>query len=260
MLENLLRAAGVYSVYEKWLTSQISKREIPRHIGVILDGNRRWASQRNMNPYLGHYAGADKVEQLIRWCGHLGVRILTLYVLSIENFARSEREVKALLNLLREEITRVRADEEVMRNRVRFKMIGGKELLPPDLLRDMEELERKTEGNSELVVNVAVAYGGKKEIVDATRKMAEDLVNGRLEPDEIDEDLFQQYLYTSHLEDPSVDLGIRTSGEKRLSWFLFWQSAYSELVFIDAYWPSFRKIDLMRAIRIYQHRHRRLGR
>jgi len=236
------------------------KGEIPRHIGVILDGNRRWASQRSMNPYLGHHVGADKVEQLIRWCGKLGIKILTLYVLSIENFARAEGEVEELLNLLKEEVARAEADEELMRDGVRFKMIGGKELLPPDLLADMEELEMKTEENDQLVVNIAVAYGGKKEIVDAARKMAEDLLGGRVKLDEIDEDLFQQYLYTSHLEDPSVDLVIRTSGEKRLSGFLLWQSAYSELVFIDAHWPSFRSIDLMRAIRIYQHRQRRFGR
>lgn len=259
MLEKLFKISGIYSIYEKWLKNQVVNGAIPRHIGVILDGNRRWAEKLGMAPWLGHKMGASQVEELIRWCKELGVEVLTLYVFSLDNFKRSRDEIEEISNLLRTEVRKAMEDEDVMKQKIRFKMIGNKEVVSPSLLKEIEELEKKTEKNDSMTVNIAFAYGGKREIVDAARKVAEEALMGKLSPDEIDEKTFPRYLYTSHLDPPDVDMIIRTSGEMRLSGFLLWQSAYSELVFLDVYWPDFRKIDLMRAIRIFQKRTRRYG-
>jgi len=260
LLERLLRSLGVYSLYEKWLGRQIQKGEFPHHVGVILDGNRRWAEKRGKNPWIGHRVGASKVEELVKWCLDLNIKVLTLYVFSTENIHRNPREVEELMNLIWEETQKALKDGELMREGVRIKLIGRESQIPKKLLEAIKELERKTEKNDRLIVNIAIAYGGKKEIVDAAKSIAEDVKAGKIDPASIDENLFQRYLYTSHLSNPDVDMVIRTSGEMRLSGFLLWQSAYSELVFLDVYWPEFRKIDLMRAIRIYQRRQRRFGR
>lgn len=257
-----LMKMGAYDLYERWLEFQVRERPMPSHIGIILDGNRRWARMHGLKPWQGHRAGARRVEELLNWCLELGIRTITLYAFSTENFKRSEREVEELMKLFKEELKRLKESDVIRKHKVRVKVIGRLELLPPDMRELAREVEEATKGYSEHYLNIAIAYGGRAEIVDAVRKVARDVKAGLIEPEEIDEELFESYLYTSHLpeavKDP--DLIIRTSGEERLSGFLLWQSAYSELCFIDVLWPEFRRIDLLRAIRTYQGRQRRFGR
>lgn len=259
MLRALLRAIGAYALYERWLLRQVRGKPIPQHVAVILDGNRRWARERMLEPWVGHYYGAEKVEELLKWCLDLGVRTLTLYAFSIENFRRPREEVEAIFKVIEERLLKLVNDPRIYEYRVRVKLLGRRELLPERLRELFEEAERRTEGFSERFLNVAVAYGGRAEIVDAIRSIAEGVRRGEVSPDEVDEELVERYLYTAHLPNPHPDLIIRTSGEERLSNFLLWQSAYSELCFLDVYWPEFRRIDLLRAIRVYQSRQRRFG-
>jgi len=216
MIEDLLRVIGVYKVYEKWLRETIKRGEKPQHIGVIMDGNRRWAREREMFPWQGHWEGADKTEEFLDWCLDLGIKTITLYSFSTENFNRDKKEVQELFRLFETMLERVLRSKRIHNNRVHIKVLGRVEYLPERI----QELVRK----------------------DITEKTIE------------------ENLYTAHLPHPEPDIIIRTSGESRLSNFLLWQSAYSELFIVDVYWPSFRRIDLMRAIRGYQKRHRRYGR
>jgi len=259
MLRTLLRFLGIYRIYEKWLYNQIKGREKPRHLGVILDGNRRWAKKRGYAVWLGHKIGAEKVKDLLKWCYELGIKTVTLYTFSTENFKRSSEEKERLMRLFEEKITEAFSDTEIMEKKIRIKFIGDWSLLPKNLVEKMKKLEDKTRNNDKMIVNVAIAYGGKHEILSATRRIAEKVQKGELSPTDINYEVFQQFLYTSHLDHQDVDLILRTGGEMRLSNFLLWQAAYSELIFLDVYWPDFRKIDLMRAIRIYQKRQRRFG-
>ena len=249
----------VYKIYEKILWYQIKDGRKPDHIGVILDGNRRWAGEHLMSRWMGHKYGADKVEELLDWCLGLDVKTITLYAFSTENFERSSNEVNEIFNLIDERLKKFLSDERVHKNRVQTKVIGRINLLPKstqDLVRLVEE---KTKGYDKHYLNVAVAYGGRAEIIDATKKIAEKVKAGELNVEEINEKTVEENLYTSHLPNSDPDLIIRTSGEERLSGFLLWQSAYSELYFMDVYWPEFRRIDLWRAIRTYQKRERRYG-
>lgn len=255
----LLKLLGAYKLYERWLSNTIKEGEMPSHIALILDGNRRWAADRGLYPWVGHRFGAEKVDELLNWCLDLGIKVVTLYVLSTENFKRPRHELQEIFNLLKEKSIHYLNDERIHRHRVRIKVIGRRELLPPDIREALERLEEVTKNYDNLFVNIAVAYGGRAEIVDAARKIAEEVAAGRLKPEEIDERVMERHLYTADLPNHEPDLIIRTSGEERISNFLLWQSAYSELVFLDVYWPEFRKIDLMRAIRIYQRRQRRMG-
>lgn len=260
VLYSILRLLGIYRIYEAWLKRQINNKEKPKHIGIILDGNRRWAIKRGLNAWDGHREGASKVTDLLRWCYEIGIKAVTLYTFSTENFSRSEEEKKKLMKLLEEKIMEAIEDEEIMKRGIRVKFIGDLDMLSKELVEKMRMLEEKTSQNSKMVVNIAVAYGGKHEILCATRKIAEEVYSGKLEPNDITYEVFQSHLYTSHLDHQDVDLVLRTGGEMRLSNFLLWQSAYSELIFLDVYWPDFRKIDLMRAVRTYQNRQRRYGR
>jgi len=257
-----LLSFGVYRIYERWLEAQVRGGPMPEHVGVILDGNRRWARMHGLKPWLGHRAGAKKVEELLKWCLELGIKSITLYSFSTENFNRSPEEVRALMELFEEKLKELRDSGVVHEHKVRVKVIGRLELLPAYLRGLVREVEEATKDYDEHFLNVAIAYGGRAEIIDAVRKIAEDVKAGRLDPADIDEELFERYLYTSHLPEEvrDPDLIIRTSGEERLSGFLLWQSAYSELCFLDVFWPEFRRIDLLRAIRTYQRRQRRFGR
>jgi len=255
----LLKFIGAYKLYEKWLERTVKSGEIPSHVALILDGNRRWAADRGLYPWLGHRFGAEKVDELMGWCMELGIKVITLYVLSTENFKRPRRELNEILRLLKEKSIDYLHDKRIHQNRVKIRVIGRKHLLPEDVREALERLEQATSKYDGLYVNIAVAYGGRAEIADATRKIAEDVEAGKIKVEEIDEKLIEKYLYTAGLPNHEPDLIIRTSGEERISNFLLWQSAYSELVFLDIYWPEFRKIDLMRAIRTYQKRERRLG-
>ncbi len=261
MLKGLLEAIGVYKVYEWWLESQIQgSKNLPQHISLILDGNRRWAGEYDLPSWMGHRAGADKVEQLLGWCLELGIKTLTLFVFSTENFERPEREVEEIMRLCEEKLRRVIEDERIHKEMVRVKALGRLDLLPKTVQDLIQNVEADTACYDKHWLNIAIAYGGRKEIVDAVRKVGQRILRGELKPEEVNEEVLEMNLYTAHLPNPEPDLIIRTSGEERLSGFLIWQSAYSELCFLDVYWPSFRRIDLLRAIRTYQQRLRRFGR
>ena len=209
---------------------------------------------------MGHYFGADKTEEMLKWCLDLGVRSVTLYVFSTENFKRPREEVQELMQLFEERLQKIMKNKEIHKYKVRIKAIGRLNLLPKRLQKIIKEIENATKDYDERFLNFAIAYGGRAEIIDAAKKIARKILDGELSVEDIDEKVFEKNLYTSHLPKQDPDLIIRTSGEERLSGFLLYQSAYSELCFIDVYWPEFRRIDLLRAIRTYQKRKRRFGR
>lgn len=260
MLQTLLKVFGVYKIYEKYLEHQISKKEKPKHIGLILDGNRRWAREKSLPTKLGHYFGAENAKNLLEWCYKLGIESVTVFAFSTENFNRPKEEVDELFAIIEEKLRELLQDERIHKYRVRVKGIGKTDLLPQSIRSLLSDIERNTADYDQHFLNIALAYGGRSEIVDAVKKICEEVKAGRLDPSTISAETIERHLYTSHLPHPDPDLIIRTSGEERLSGFLLWQSAYSELVFLDIFWPEFRKIDLMRAIRIYQQRDRRFGR
>ena len=259
LIQEILEALGVYSIYGRWLQNTIDKGEKPNHIGVIMDGNRRWARERDMIPWEGHWEGADKVEQFLDWCVELNIRTITLYSFSTENFNRSQEEVSELFKLFEKMLERVLKSDRIHKNKVRIRAIGRIETLPERLQELIHQVEDATKDYDAYYLNIAIAYGGRAEIVDAMKVIAEKIKQGDIAPSDIDENVIEANLYTAHLPYPDPDIIIRTSGESRLSNFLVWQSAYSELFLVDVFWPSFRKIDLMRAIRGYQMRQRRFG-
>ena len=259
MLKSALSVLGIYKIYEKWLWQQV-KNGIPvEHIAIILDGNRRWASAKELNPWLGHKQGAETVENLLDWCLKLNVKFVTLYTFSTENFTRNTQEIQEIMAIADEKFRKLLCDERIHKNKVHVKVIGRTNMLPESLQQLINDVEKATEGYDNQFLNFAFAYGGRAEIVDAARVIAEQVKAGKLEPEDIHESTFEKYLYTAHMEKQEPDLIIRTSGEERLSGFLLWQSAYSELAFLDVYWPDFRFIDLLRAIRTFQNRKRRYG-
>ncbi len=259
MLRSLLSAIGIYSLYHRWLRMQIDPERLPEHIGVILDGNRRWASAREMIPWEGHREGAEKVKKFLEWALDLGIKTVTLYAFSMENFNRSEKEVQELMRIYEENLNEVVKANVIHEHQVRINAIGRISLLPERLRRLVEEVEDATKDYDRFYLNIALAYGGRAEIVDATKEIAIKVKKGDLGPDDIDESIIEEHLYTSYLPKQDPDLVIRTSGESRLSNFLIWQSAYSELFIVDVYWPDFRLIDFERAIRAFQSRQRRYG-
>lgn len=260
MLDALLRLTGAYRLYERRLNAQIERGEIPSHVGIILDGNRRWAQNHNFPIDVGHVVGADVVENLLDWCHELRVKSITLYILSTENLSRTKEELDDILGLIEARLNKLLSDERIYKYRVRVKAIGKVELLPDSIRNLLTKIEERTSQFEEHFLNIAIAYGGRTEITDMVKSIAEDVKRGTLSVEEISQETISHRLYTSHLPNPEPELIIRTSGEERLSGFLLWQGAYSELVFTDAFWPDFRKIDLMRAIRTYQRRLRRFGR
>ena len=259
MIKKFLEAIGAYSIYNRWLRETLDRGEKPKHIGVIMDGNRRWAKQRDMIPWEGHWEGADKTELFLDWCLDLNIKTITLYSFSTENFKREEKEVLELFKLFEETLERVLNSNRIHEKRVRIRAIGRIETLPDSLQKLIYRVEESTKDYDSYYLNVAIAYGGRAEIVDAMRVIAEKVKNGIIEPEDITEKVVEENLYTSHLPYPDPDVIIRTSGESRLSNFLVWQSAYSEFFLVDVYWPNFRKLDLMRAIREFQMRKRRFG-
>ncbi len=259
MLQRFLSTIGAYKLYEKWLWRQVKWGVKPGHIAIILDGNRRWATDKMLNPWSGHEMGAERVEQLIDWCIKLDVESITLYAFSTENFRRSSAEVEEIMRIATENLKKILTDERIRKNRIRVKVIGRVNLLPQSFQHVIHDVEKATKDYDRHFLNFAFAYGGRAEIVDAARKIAEEVHEGKLGPEMVNEEMFEQHLYTSHLPKQDPDLIIRTSGEERLSGFLLWQSAYSELCFLDAYWPDFRFIDLLRAVRTFQRRKRRFG-
>lgn len=259
LLKGLLSALGIYRAYEKWLFQQIKNEKKPDHIAIILDGNRRWAKNRFLNPIQGYHYGADKTEKVLKWCLDLDVKTITLYAFSMENFKRGGEEIKEIMGLFKNRLQRILRSDDVRKHRVHVKAIGRLNLLPKYIQDLIGEIEESTRDYEDHFLNLAMAYGGRAEIVDAAKKIANNIIDGNLSLKDISEKEFEKYLYTAHLPNQEPDLIIRTSGEERLSGFLLYQSAYSELCFLDVYWPEFRLIDVLRAIRTFQHRKRRFG-
>ncbi|RLF42188.1 MAG: di-trans,poly-cis-decaprenylcistransferase [Thermoplasmata archaeon] len=240
------------------LLEQVKKGPIPKHIAIIMDGNRRFAKDVGLKPEAGHIFGRDKIEETLDWCMELGIKNLTLYAFSTENFNRKPEEVEELMNLCRRELQRASEDKRIHKNRIKINVIGHLESLPQDIQKAAKDLMEKTKDYNNYSLNIALAYGGREEILQAIRKIAEDVEKGEIKPEEITEEDFSKYLYTKDIPDP--DLILRTSGEERISNFLLWQLAYSELYFSDVYWPAFQKKDFLKAISTYQQRKRRFGR
>lgn len=257
LLRNLVILLRLDRLYTSLLEKEVREGPIPDHVAVILDGNRRWAAEKGMARHMGYRYGAKKAEELLRWCLGLGVKSLTLYVLSRENLGRSKEELDTIFDVMEEKLEELERDGVLEREDIRFKVLGEASLLPKNVREKLERLESITSDHSSKFLNLAVCYSGRQEIVKAVREIVEEVREGRLKLEEIGEEVLQAHLYTSHVPDP--DLIIRTSGEMRISGFLLWQSAYSELVFMDVYWPDFRKMDFLRAIRTFQKRKRRFG-
>jgi tritrans,polycis-undecaprenyl-diphosphate synthase [geranylgeranyl-diphosphate specific] len=249
----------LYKIYSKKLESDIKQGDIPNHVALILDGNRRWAKRHLAMTKIGHWKGADAVENLLDWCEQLDIRIITLYALSAENLDRDDEELEYLYELIRLRLEKLYQDPRIHKNKMRVKGIGRIELLPKSIKEVLQRLDDATKGYDNHFLNIALAYGGQFELVDAVKKIGEKIKDGSLKISDIDKKEIESNLYTSYLPQSSPDMILRTSGEKRLSGFLMWQSVYSELIFMDIFWPEFRKIDLMRAIRTYQERKRRIG-
>ncbi len=259
MKDVMLHLSGLYKVYSKKLEKEILNGDMPNHLALILDGNRRWAKKNLIIKNIGHWRGADAVENLLDWCEEFDIKIITLYALSAENLERKDKELEYLFDLIKIRLEKLYNDPRIHRNKMRVKAIGRIELLPESIKDVIHRLDELTKNYNEHFLNIAVAYGGQDELVDAIKKIGDKVKQGKLKIDDINKQEIESNLYTSHLPQSSPDLILRTSGEKRLSGFLMWQSAYSELVFMDILWPEFRKIDLMRAIRTFQKRKRRLG-
>jgi short-chain Z-isoprenyl diphosphate synthase len=247
-----------YRLYEARLSKQLADQQHPRHVAVVCDGNRRWARENGFTDVShGHRVGALKIAELVAWCEDAGIEMVTVYLLSTENLNRDSDELETLFEVITDVVEELSAPEKNWGVRI----VGSLDGLPADVARRMEKAADETHGRTGIHVNVAIGYGGRQEIADAVRS----LVRQEMAAGETGEDLVQsitvnaigQHLYTSGQPDP--DLVIRTSGEQRLSGFLLWQSAYSEIWFTEAYWPEFRRVDFLRALRDYGARHRRYG-
>ncbi len=234
---------------------RLSPKSIPRHVAIIMDGNGRWAEARGLSRFEGHRAGLDACRAVVRAAHELGVKVLTLYAFSLENWNRPKPEVDDLMHLLEhyldEEI------DEVMRNGIQVRAIGRHDLLPSSVAKKIDESVLRTRDNREMQLVFGISYGGRAEIVDAARKLLLDAEQGKVDPEQLDEKTFAAYLYDPELPDP--DLLIRTGGESRVSNFLLWQIAYSEIYVSGVMWPDFRKNHLVDAVGDYQQRERRYG-
>lgn len=249
----------LYSLYEWYISRNLDKDKMPNHIAIIMDGNRRYSKiQGNLNAIEGHKKGVDTLENVLEWCIDLGINIVTVYAFSTENFNRNEKEVTDLMNLFVKSFLNISTNKKIHKNKVRLKAVGKLDLFPQEVRDAIADAEKSTEEYDKRLINIAMGYDGRVEIVDAFKKIAKEVQKGNINPDDIDEKMINDNLYTAGLEDPN--LVIRTSGEERLSGFLLWQSSYSELYFTDSLWPALRKVDFLRAIRSYTQRQRRYGR
>ena len=244
----------LYPLYEKRIVRSLDFSQTPHHVGVILDGNRRWAAEKSEKSAIGHEAGAKKIIEFLGWCEEADVKVVTLWLLSTDNFKRSKEELDSLLEIIGGAVDALAAT-----GRWTIKSVGALDLLPEWLSEKLRTIPQSSQPRLE--VNMAIGYGGRREIVDAVKSYLTDRrdngatlkeASDGLSPDEI-----SKYLYTAGQPDP--ELLIRTSGEQRLGGFLLWQSAHSEFYFCEAYWPDFRHVDFLRALRAYSQRHRRLG-
>jgi tritrans,polycis-undecaprenyl-diphosphate synthase [geranylgeranyl-diphosphate specific] len=242
---------------ERHLLDLVRKEPVPHHLGLIMDGNRRFAHDHGLLTEEGHLKGKDKLEELLNWCLEVDVRILTVYALSTENLQRSDAEVTQLMDLFAKSFQDIAHDARVHKHRIHVAAIGNRSVLRPDVVAAIDMAEAATKEYSDYFYNVAIAYGGREEIVRAIRRLATQVAAGELRPEEIDDRKVSENLYTANLPDP--DLVLRTSGEERISNFLLWQVAYSELYFADVMWPGLTKTDFLRAIRAFQLRRRNFG-
>ena len=234
---------------------EIDKEKLPRHIAIIMDGNGRWAKKKNLNRISGHIKGVDAVREIVTACRELGIKVLTLYAFSIENWRRPKDEVAALMGLLMEYLFKER--EEMVQNNIRLSAIGRIEDLPLEVQNTLRETSKKTEKCDGMILNLALSYGGRSEILHAVQGILSDFQKGKIKPEEVNLQRFSQYLWTRGIPDP--DLLIRTSGEFRISNFLLWQIAYTELYVTETLWPDFDRKELLKAIAAYQSRERRFG-
>jgi short-chain Z-isoprenyl diphosphate synthase len=247
----------VYRLYERRLLKGLAGASVPRHVGVILDGNRRWAKEAGESAATGHRAGADKIADLLTWSEEVGVELVTLWMLSTDNLERPPAEVNALTRIIEQTV-----EDLAQSGRWRVRVVGAASLLPYETAERLHEAEARTAGVDGLGVNVAIGYGGRREIADAVRALLAEQAKAGVSIEQlartVDVEHIAEHLYTRGQPDP--DLVIRTSGEQRLSGFLLWQSVHTEYYFCEAYWPAFRKVDFLRALRSYGDRERRLGR
>lgn len=246
----------VYGLYERRLAHDLSQRDIPRHVGVILDGNRRWATEQGSSSAAGHQAGAERIAEFLEWCDELGVEVVTLWLLSTDNLARASGELESLLGIIEDTVTELAASGSWQ-----LRHVGSKSALPQRTREVLTAAESATAEVRGMMVNVAVGYGGRQELVDAVRALLQEHAAAGTSLEDLasvlDVEHIAAHLYTKGQPDP--DLVIRTSGEQRLSGFLLWQSAHSEFWFCEAYWPDFRRVDFLRALREYAARERRYG-
>jgi len=248
----------LYAAYEWYISRNLRSENMPRHVAIIMDGNRRFSRiQGDIDPIEGHKRGVSTLEKVLDWCVDLGIEIVTIYAFSIENFKRPPDEVKGLMKLFKHNFETIGQNKRIHKNEVKLRAVGKLELLPDDVREAIRIAEESTSKYNKRQVNIAIGYDGRLEIVDAIKKIADQVKDGKIELEDIDEKVVNENLYTAGLADPN--LIIRTSGEERLSGFLLWQSSYSELYFCDSLWPQLRKVDFLRALRDYQHRERRFG-
>jgi short-chain Z-isoprenyl diphosphate synthase len=245
-----------YGLYGRRVEAHLDRDRVPRHVGVMLDGNRRWARAAGMSTVDGHQSGADKIPDFLSWCDEVGVEVVTLWMLSTDNLSRPKEELVPLLGIIEQAVRDLAAT-----GHWRVHPVGALDLLPATTSAVLKEAEQATAHHTGILVNVAVGYGGRHEIADAVRKLLQEQAAMGTSVEQlaemIDVEHIARHLYTSGQPDP--DLVIRTSGEQRLSGFLLWQSAHSEFYFCEAYWPAFRKVDFLRALRDYANRQRRFG-
>lgn len=253
MGENIL-----YRIYDWYISRDLDPNKMPKHVAIIMDGNRRYARlQGNVDVVKGHELGADTLEKVLDWSIELGIEIITVYAFSTENFNRPKEEVEGLMKLFIYNFKRLVNHEKIHKNEVRVKVVGRTELLPDEVKEAIKEAEDASKHYNKRFFNLAIGYDGRLEIIDSFKKIIEQVQDGKISIDDVDEELVSKNLYTEGIDDPN--LIIRTSGEERLSGFLLWQSSYSELYFCETLWPDFRKVDFLRAIRSYQARERRFG-
>ena len=235
------------------MSIEIDKDNLPKHIAIIMDGNRRWAREKHLPDVVGHKEGAENLKRIAKFANQLGIKYMTVYAFSTENWKRAQEEVEALMFLFKKHLT----DLLTFDTDVRVKVIGRRYDLPKDLLEKIEEAEEKTKDHKGMVLNVALNYGGRDEITNATREIAKEVVDGNLKIEDITEETISNHIYTAGQDDP--DLLIRPGGEQRISNFLPWQVTYAEFYFPKTYWPAFSEDDLLEAIHVYQTRTRKFG-
>lgn len=239
------------------LKQEVKRGIIPNHLAIIMDGNRRYAESFGYKPQAGHILGREKIKEVLEWCFELKIKNLTIYAFSTENFKREQNEVKTLMDMCKNELDKAANDSKIHKNKVKIRVIGHLKSLPDEIQKSAKQIMDNTKDYENYSFNVALAYGGREEIIQAIKKIALEVKKGSIKIDDIHEKNLSQYLYTNGIPDP--DIILRTSGEERISNFLLWQMAYSEFYFSDVFWPAFQKRDFLKAIKTFQNRKRRFG-